>query len=161
MTTRSTPPALLIALLVSVLPASAEDPQVAVHTAAVRAVEVAEAAPVPPDLRAWASKLEKLPGAHRFELLGQSVRRGPPGAPLVFSLPAEHEAQVVAVGRPDGRVDVRVVITRPGKQPGTREQVLAHEVVVDDGGTWVVRLQDALGRGEHLLLLMTAGARGG
>ncbi|MCO5171502.1 MAG: hypothetical protein M9894_34810 [Planctomycetes bacterium] len=154
---------LLLALLVlglgaAVVPAE-DEPVVAVRTVAVKATEVAEPAPMPDELRPWASRLERLPGAHRFELLGHSVRSGAPGTSLAFALPADHEAEVVAAPRSDGRVDVRMVITRPGKEPGTREKVLTHAVVVDDGATYVVRLQDALGRDAHLLLLVTAGAR--
>lgn len=134
-------------------------PPVGVRVVAIKATVVAAPEPLPEALRPWASKLEALPGTHRFELLGQSARRAAPGSPLAFSLPRDHEAQAVVAARPDGRLDLRVVITRPGKEPGTREQVLAHDVTLDDGGAYVVRVQDAFGAEQHLLLVVSAGTR--
>lgn len=160
--TRAMPTSLRAALLVSLAltaVARADEQKVGVSVVAIKATAVQAPEPLPEALKPWAAKLEALPGPHRFELLGQSARRAAPGAPLGFSLPREHEAQAVVTARPDGRFDVRVVITRPGKQPGTREQVLAHEMTLDDGGAYVVRVQDVFGADQHLLLIVSAGTR--
>lgn len=161
---RAMPTSLRVALLVSLLLAAAgvaraQDPVVGVRVVAIKATVVAAPEPLPEALKPWASKLEALPGLHRFELRGQSERRAAPGATLAFALPRDHEAQAVVTARPDGRFELRVVITRPGKTPGTREQVLAHEVTVDDGGSYLVRVQDAFGAEQHLLLIVSAGTR--
>lgn len=159
---RAMPTSLRVALLVSLLLsagfARAQDPVVGVRVVAVKATVVATPEPLPEALQPWASKLEPL-GPHRFELLGQSARRAAPGATLAFSLPRDHAAEAVLATRPDGRFDLRVVITRPGKTPGTRERVLAHEVTLDDGGSYLVRVQDAFGAEQHLLLIVSAGTR--
>ncbi len=155
--------AALLASLVLIAAAAAVRAQdaapVGVRVVSIKATVVAAPEPLPEALRPWASKLEALPGTHRFELLGQSARRAAPGSPLAFGLPRDHEAQAVVAARPDGRFDLRVVITRPGKEPGTREQVLAHDVTLDDGGAYVVRVQDAFGAEQHLLLVVSAGTR--
>lgn len=149
----------LTALLAGAPTARGQAEQLGVRVVAIRAAVAPAREPLPENLRPWADKLEALPGVHRFELLGQGARRAAPGATLTFSLPRDHEAQAVASARADGRFDVRLVITRPGEQPGTREQVLAHEVTVSDGGVYVVRVQDALGPEQHLLLVVSAGTR--
>lgn len=136
---------------------AAQDATVGVRVVAIKATATSAPEPLPEALRPWASKLEALPGTHRFELRGQSARRAAPGAPLAFALPRDHEAQAEVTTRPDGRLDLRLVITRPGQQPGTREQVLAHDVTLDDGASYVVRVQDAFGKDQHLLLIVSAG----
>lgn len=149
--------ALLATFVLVVATTARAQEQVTVRVVSIKATEVAAEEPLPEALRPWASRLQAVPGLHRFELLGQSARRAPPGSTLGFDLPREHQAEAVVAARPDGRYDVRVVITRPGKQPGTREQVLAHEVTVDDGGAYLVRVQDAFGPAQHLLLVVSAG----
>lgn len=77
---RAMPTSLRVALLVSLLPAAAgvaraQDPVVGVRVVAIKATVVAAPEPLPEALKPWASKLEALPGLHRFELRGQSERR--------------------------------------------------------------------------------------
>lgn len=136
---------------------------VGVRIVAVRATilpEGAERPPVPEELEPFTQTLTAIPLVSRYELLGESTKRAAPGTTLTFAFPRDHQAGVVVtVGRGERPFDLRMVITRPAPPPkqDERERVLAHEVAIEDGATYVVRVVDALGKGEHLLLLVTAG----
>jgi hypothetical protein len=157
--------ALPVLLLGGVGAARAQDraAQPGVRVVSVRAAAVTGDQPPPPipqPLAPWADVLRSIPDLKAsFTRLGQGVARGAPGAPLTFHLAHEHDAVVTVTRRDDGKLAVRVVITRPArdpKHPGKREQVLAHEVVAEDGASWVVRVGDVFGKDDHLLLIITA-----
>jgi hypothetical protein len=117
---------------------------------------------LPEALEPWAELLSKIPGFEtsqkKFEYLGSTTKPTPPATTQEFSLPCELQATVATERRPDGKLDVTMELTRPGrppKKPEERERVLVHEVTAEDGATYVVRVQDAFAKGEHLLVLVT------
>lgn len=124
--------------------------------------ESAEQPAVPEALKPWAELLAKIPGfessKRKFEFVASTTKPVAPGAKQDYGLPCDLQAIVVAERRPDGKLDVRMELTRPGrppKKPEERERVLVHEVTAEDGATYVVRVQDAFTKGEHLLVLIT------
>lgn len=146
-------------------PAPAQDPS-SLH---VRCVSVlASGGPRGPgvvplfsQIDAWAqAELTKLPDA-RFESPGDSQRESPAGVPIVFpQLPKDHDATVT--WRPNqGRLELKVVITRPSKPPAPppREEVLAVNLDVADGAHCVVRVVKGFDRETDLLLLFTASTK--
>lgn len=143
--------------------ASGQAAVVGVRIVAVKATllpEGTELPPIPEELAPFAQTLSAIPVASRYERLGGTVKRAAPGTTLTFDFPREHKGDVVVtVGRGERPFDLRMVITRPAPPPkqDERVRVLAHEVAIEDGATYVVRVVDALGKGEHLLLLVTAG----
>lgn len=140
---------------------------VRVRIVALKATPVAEGADrpeLPEELAPYAQTLTAIPIVSRYELLGESSKPVQTlGRPLpTFVLPRDHQADVVVTaGRGERPFDLVMVITRPAPPPrqGERVEVLKHEVSIDDGATYVVRVVDGLGKGEHLLLLVTAGTK--
>lgn len=138
---------------------------VSVRIVAVKATMLPEGAQppaIPEDLEPFTTTLTAIPVVSRYELLREATKRHPTGTPMVFELPRDHQAEVmVSPGRGERPFDLRMVITRPAPAPkqNERERVLAHEVAIEDGATYVVRVIDALGKDEHLLLLVTAGTK--
>lgn len=153
------------AALFAAPPAPAQDPS-SLH---VRCVSVlASGGPRGPgvvplfsQIDAWAQvELTKLPDA-RFESPGDSQRESPAGVPIVFpQLPKDHDATVT--WKPNqGRLALKVVITRPSKPPAPppREEVLAVDLDVADGAHCVVRVVKGYDRETDLLLLFTASTK--
>jgi hypothetical protein len=153
------------AALLATNPAPAQDPS----KLYVRCVSVLASggprekgvAPQFSQLDPWAQKeLEKLPDG-RFESPGDSQRESPAGVPIAFSqLPTGHDATVTWKPR-DGRLELRVVITRPSKPPAPppREEVLALSLDVADGAHCVVRVVKGIDKETDLLLLFTASTK--
>lgn len=156
----------LLALLLVPASAWAQDGQEA-EDYSVRLISVkgsgqraeGEDAQVPEELRSWASILRRLP-LLRFEFLGRAEGRWRSGQAKDLSLPADHSAEAVVSPAGKGRLKVRLEITRPGKEPGgERERVLLSEVSLKDGQHYVINCEEALGAGQHLLILVTASER--
>lgn len=164
-TLRTTSVCSAVAALALLAPgASGQAALVGVRIVAVKATILADQTaappPIPEELSPFAQTLAAIPLKSRYERLGATVKRAAPDTPLTFDLPREHQGEVVVtVGRGERPFDLRMVITRPAPPPkqDERVRVLAHEVAIEDGATYVVRVVDGLGKGEHLLLLVTAG----
>jgi hypothetical protein len=156
-----------IALVLLAQGAFGQGATVGVRIVAVKATVLpvgGERPAIPEDLEPFTLTLSSVPLAEhsRYELLGESTKRAAPGTPLTFVFPRDHQAAVVvAVGRGERPFNLSMEITRPAPPPKQteRERVLLHEVSIEDGATYVVRVVDALGKDEHLLLLVTAGTK--
>lgn len=158
------------ALLASAPGALAQQPEaVAVRVVSVKATvldEDAEQPKIPEALSPWAELLSKIPGFEttkkRFDFVSLTTRPATPGATQEYPLPCDLQATVSAKLRPDGKLDVRLELTRPGKppkKPEERQRLVLEEFTAADGATHVVKVQDAFKKGDHLVLLVTPGTK--
>lgn len=154
-----------LALLLAT-PVCAQDArQVAVRFVSVKASAAPRGEPpaLPAELAPWREMLTSYSNESVFAYVDKVTVRAPSGAPpRTVDLPREHQAVVSATLRGDGKVALRVEITRPvpaarRQRDGDRERVLLHEVTADDGASYLVRVGDCFAREEHLLLIITTG----
>jgi hypothetical protein len=151
--------------LLLALPARAQDSrQVAVRIVSVKASPAQGEPPaLPAELAPWRDMLRSFSDTSAYAYQDKVTVRAPSGAaPRTVELPREHQAIVSATLRADGKIALRVEITRPmpaarRQREGERERVLVHEVTADDGASYLVRVGDCFAREQHLLLIVTTG----
>lgn len=151
-----------LALLLALAgPAPAQE-GVAVRVAGVKGIERADEQTehaIPADLAPLARALESLP-YRRFERLTWRVKRVSPGTTHTFELPDSYLVEVLVQEAPDGWFELEVEVTRPSERPdGGRVRVVATEVRLRAGTTYVIERLNAFGRDTSLLILITAAQR--
>lgn len=151
--------ALSVVAVLAGLPLLAGEPALSVRVQKIKGSGKAAKPAVDRELDAHKAKLAVLPYGHaRYEALGRAeAQRGAHGADLVFDLPQKQRLHATArPAKATGQIAVHVRITREADRKET--EVVAFDLEVKDGETFIQKTEIALEGGGDLLLAITASA---